>query len=268
MNNITPIVGKIHEEYLLEQQRLNNEARKDRQSSGKLWPTDMFTKCDRKIYYHMVGTKSSNEHGFPTLDYFDGGNLAEAKTERALLHFANKRLSFIDGLEQYSVERSVRISNDMWSGEIDFVIKSKDRIILVEHKATSDSKFKNLDLPQLKHLGQLCLYGKLWFEKYGVMPELRIFYSGWGGFAEYVVSPNSKTIISEGFIKGKYHKKTRRKSVKHEIDRLEQLYVDIKQNNLIPLMLEKKHNGCEFMGNPSCSYYNLCWYGKSMDRQT
>lgn len=243
-----PFVYNTHIQFLKEKQDENTKLRSQKKHTPRLWPSDVLSKCDRKIYHHLMNSpKTDFEYSPKTLDYFDGGNCEEDRTFR--------------GLEKYhNAIQGYKLSNDEWSGEVDFTIGlHAENVVFIEHKATGKGNFERASLPKRQHIGQLCLYQYIYEKEYSLKPKLIIYYKGWGMYAEFTVTPEKKRVVCEGLINGKYYKKNLRINIKEEIIKLENLRLDILNNNLVPLRLEKKSRGCTFMGKVSCPYYYNCW---------
>ena len=241
------IVEEAKKEFLLNQEKVNNQKRAKRKSKPALWPSDLLN-CKRKAAHHLIGSEPTLSFSYSSLNYMDGGNVLEDSTARALKHV-------------YNAKQNVTLRNGVWSGKADFIIDFKGKNpVIIEHKATGENKFKDKkQLPKREHVAQLALYGHLYKQLYGVSPELVLYYMGWGCFAEFGLDIKVKKITVTGVIDNTFVTKNLRINIKQEIEDLEQMYKEVMNGRPLPDRLTNKSAGCTFMGKPSCSYYYNCW---------
>jgi hypothetical protein len=113
----------------------------------------------------------------------------------------------------------------------------------------------NTELPRHEHIGQAVLYCWLYEQLYKITPTVVLFYKTWGNFAEFTLSVEAQKVKIESDINGIYNVFYREYDVYNEIETMMKWY----NGDELPPRLEKKYDGCTFMGKPSCNYYSYCW---------
>lgn len=184
----------------------------------------------------------------------DGKAYEDSSLELLKRHFGDENV--VDQLQ---------LQNEYWSGKADFVINHKtDKVIIVEHKATGQ-KWWNYKgkLPEKKHVIQLAMYRQMYFDKFGFVPELRLFYRGWMCWAEFLVIPTDTTIIIDGKITDdKLGIVEKREELPINLEAVMgklQYYYTKRILPKRPTEDNKDSCGCTFKGEKSCPFYENCW---------
>ena len=92
----------------------------------KLWVSDI-GRCPRAVMFRCLGT-------YEVTHPFDVGLLDVMQLGQHLENASAELLARDMGAE--NIERDVRVGNHLWSGRIDFLLRTPDGAIIVEHKAT------------------------------------------------------------------------------------------------------------------------------------
>lgn len=211
---------------------------------ARLWASDL-GKCPRRAMYRVRGEKQNLEHPMRLLEAFKDGIAFEWATEQALKHVYGDKL-----------ELQVKMSNHTWSGKPDFFINDDNIAMIFEHKATGGKWFDfRQNLPKVEHVLQLCLYDYLYKLESDKQTELRLYYRGWGNYAEFVIEPMDTHIIISGVV----NDEPREKILNVDFRKLRGEYETYYSKNELPPKLKDKESGCTFKGKPSCGFYDLCW---------
>ena len=252
---MTSIVYDAYDTYLRDKREVRDQEYKNREGyreptpeqKGNLWPTDL-GKCHRAAMQRATGVKQTYNFSTRGLDYMNTGVYTEDETLEALRHVYGDRLT-----------DQVILKWSMWSGKADFGIDiGSDKPILIEHKTTSERHFAadaTTELPKHEHIGQAVSYMYLYEKLHGITPEVRLFYKGWGCFAEFILTRDEGTVQIKGYVNGVFSLKKYDYDVYGEMEELMAWY----DADELPPKLEKKYKGCTFMGRPSCAFYTTCW---------
>lgn len=179
------------EKYLLAKNALK------RRPDGMLWVSDLGNH-PYKAMARIMGVEQTS-FGVDVLNKMQQGNLLEPDTIECL------RFSYPNVLTQFP------LYNDVWSGYADAII-GHDELpspVIVEHKGTSDKGFDyRQSLPRPAHVCQLWLYGELYRERYGVKPQLVLYYRSWSNYAEFQLEERNdflnSYIMATGVVDGAY----------------------------------------------------------------
>lgn len=249
------IIENAYAKYLRYNQEIRDLEYKTRKSyehnelegRGSLWPSDV-GKCHRAAIQRSRNAPGHSTFNTRGLDYMNTGSYTETETLKALKHVYAGR-----------VTEQVVLKYQMWSGKVDFGIDiGTESPILIEHKTTSEKQFDsdaNTELPKHEHVGQSVTYMWLYEKIYGITPMVLIFYKTWGNFAEFHLERVDRTIQLTSNINDIINVKNYDYDVYGEIEKLMEAY----DQPVLPDRLDKKYKGCEFMGKPSCQFYNNCW---------
>jgi len=156
-------------------------ARPARRLDDRLWATDL-----GKNPYFMLRRLIFGE-----LVEFDAATLAKMDAGTSLEHATLSKVS--ENLAR-PVIRDFPLFDERWTGYADFVAgHGTDEVLLADHKATGGQRWDyNESLPRSGDICQLWKYGKIYELTYGVTPELRLFYRGWGAWAEFVLTEHRR----------------------------------------------------------------------------
>lgn len=219
----------------------------------KMWASDAFG-CLRKAVLKLQGYASTVTPAPTMLQAMRYGNLYEEDIVQAIIRqFGDQR-----------VTTQLRLSDRFWSGKCDVVLDhgTPDPTI-IEIKALN-SKWWNYDdsLPKLEHVGQLCMYARLYYQQFGVMPKLVLFYRSWSDYAELTLTPQAGSVTVSGTMNGEQFAKVLPVDVRARREAAEWAF-----NNRAPLpdRLANKEDGCTFRGEPSCPMYYHCWGEEQQD---
>lgn len=227
------------------------EAERGRGSWGapkRMWPSMAFG-CLRRTVLQLEGYQSTIDTAPNVLQAMRYGVLYEDDIVAAV------RAQL--GAERVTTQ--LRLSDEYWSGKADLVLDhGTPDVTIVECKAVN-SKWWNYNdsLPKVEHVGQLCLYGRLYVKEYGgVMPRLILFYRSWSDHAEYTIEPHGDTVIVHGTNNGEPVRKVLALNVRARREAAEWHF---NNRQPLPARLTNKEDGCTFRGRPSCPMYYHCW---------
>lgn len=222
---------------------------------GSLWPTDV-GKCHRAAIQRVQGKSQLYTLSSKAMDYIHWGLTTENETSLALKHVYGARLT-----------EQVILKYEMWSGKVDFGIDiGSPKPILIENKSTSEKNFDyegNTTLPKKEHIGQAVTYMWLYEHLYNITPTVILYYKAWGNYAEFELCKVDNKVEVDSNINGIKDYYAVDYDVYGEIEQLMMWY----NSPELPPRLEKKYQGCEFMGKPSCPFYRHCW-GDENDERT
>lgn len=176
------------EQYLLAKNSIR------RRPDGMLWVSDLGNH-PYKAMARIMGEEQPS-FGVNVLNKMQQGNLLEPDTIECL------RFSYSNVLTQFP------LYNDAWSGYADAVIGHGELSvqpvpIIVEHKGTSDKGFDYRgSLPRSGHVCQLWLYGQLYQERFGIMPQLILYYRSWSNYAEFRIEEKGDHMVAVGHVDG------------------------------------------------------------------
>lgn len=180
------------EKYLLAKNALK------RRPDGMLWVSDLGNH-PYKAMSRILRVDQQAGFGVDVLNKMQQGNLLEPDTIECL------RFSYPNVLTQFP------LYNDTWSGYADAIIGHGElpSPVIVEHKGTSDKNFDYKEsLPRPEHVCQLWLYGQLYQERYGVTPQLVLYYRSWSNHAEFQLEERNdflnSYIMATGVADGRY----------------------------------------------------------------
>lgn len=94
------------------------------------------------------------------------------------------------------------VYNELWTGYADVVLgHGSDLVDICDIKATSDKwwDYKGT-LPRTGHVLQVWKYGQLYEAMYGVKPRLRLYYRGWGCWAEFEIKAGAAGLACMGHV--------------------------------------------------------------------
>lgn len=206
------------------------------------------------LYDHPKHRDITHPHDDWTLAKFQLGKEMEDKTWDAL------RYSLGD-----KVVREVPISNEQWSGRIDFLIAECAQFpegLIIEHKATHAYAFSAKRMPYPHHVVQVLMYQKMLQDHANIRVPARLYYRNWTNWAEFTVSAFDSVFSGydyEGHINGKETGGEYPVVLDVEIARIEAAF----NQSTVPDKPYSKPDEhpyhCEYSGRPSCIFYGHCW---------
>jgi len=222
-------------------------------SSGKLRPSELGG-CPRKVMLRIQGYEGSGGFSDISIARMElGVHYEDATFKRLKKHYGDR------------IEQDVAVGDEYWSGKIDFLLHPEDakgRYLIIEHKGKGGSTFDyNKELPEDKHICQALIY-KYLFEKTNPNCEADVclFYRGWSFFAEFALTESLDGVRAEGWCRKDVV--SRWKYLKPASLRVElESWYDRDLLPPLPACASGKQ-GCLFRGEPSCSYYDVCWGAK------
>lgn len=245
---------------VMEAIRQDIERERNYESSGKprLWSSDMGY-CPRKALMRITGYEKTIDFSTESKLKMRGGVILEDETGRALQEVHGEQ----------NVDTQFRFSTDIWSGKGDFVLYHGTMLpIIVEHKATGDKwwNYKG-NIPNPAHVGQLWLYGELYREAHGIMPQLILFYRSWGHYAELELTEGAQGagINCVGLMDDKPYESFVTPHPRSLRQALESYYATVQWDGTtatcpeLPPRLDDMEAGCNFNGKPSCQMYYHCY---------
>jgi len=228
-------------------------------SSGKmrLWVSELGY-CPRKAMLRITGREPTGEFPVKIKEVMSLGNSYEDNTFAWLKRYYGPRIT-----------QGVPVGDENWSGKIDFLLTHCNETAggtswgsaIIEHKAQGGKWFDfNQNLPRLQHVCQAWLYGHLLEKKYPLNspPKIILFYRAWGNYAEFEIVPHEGGVRAQGVMNDE--EVSRWLWVKPDEKRLE-LEEWFLRNEVPPLPEGGPSGDCLFRGEPSCSFYDLCWEG-------
>lgn len=254
MTSYQLVVEPAINEWLIanEKQRTLDRIERKTNDAPTIWPSDMGG-CHRKTALRVTGHTSTLPPSYDGLRYMRTGEAIEDETAAAMVHYY--------GRENVTLQLALKYKH--WSGKPDFVLyhDNPDKTpVIIEHKATGEKSFHNEGtIPRWKHIGQLALYGYLYKKIYNVTPELLLYYRGWGDYAEIRLTVVGETIELYGVSNNKPIIKVINYDVHKEIKIIERVYENAITGKSMPDRLDKKSDGCSWMGRPSCDFYYHCY---------
>lgn len=223
------------------------EASRGTWTPKKMWASDAFG-CLRKTVMKLAGMPSTVEPAPTMLQAMQYGNLYEDDIVNAVV-------------AQYGAERvttQLRLSDRYWSGKCDIVLDhATPDATIVECKALNSKWWNYADsLPKPEHVGQLCMYGRLYKINYGILPKLVLFYRSWSDYAELTLTVHPDSVVAHGIMNGNEFAKVLPLNVKQSREAAEWAF---NHRSPLPDRLTNKDDGCTFRGEPSCPMYYHCW---------
>lgn len=150
--------------------------RPGRRPDGLLWVSDF----GRNPYAALrrVLTGELAQFDYPTLLKMDGGNALEAFSLRQIAENVGRL-----------VRTQFPLYDNVWSGYADLIMgHGTDQVIIADHKGSCGKWWDyNQSLPRATDCCQVWLYGELYHKLHGIRPELRLYYRGWGTWAEFEI---------------------------------------------------------------------------------
>jgi hypothetical protein len=131
--------------------------------------------------------------------------------------------------------------------------------VLIEHKTTGEKSWDwNQSLPRSEHLVQFALYGMLYQTCYGVVPELRLYYTAWAGkWAEFTVTVTEESIDARGQVTGAPRQAAAPGSLREMVATLEQHFTAGTLPPVLPIALQE--GNCTSRGRIWCDYHDHCF---------
>ena len=247
---MTTVVQSAIESYLVNSNNKRRESRKKvlkNRNKEHLWASDVGG-CHRAAFLRINGGAETVLPDARLLNYMKFGVVIEDETAASLVATYD------------NVETQLALKNDIWSGRPDFVIDhGTNNPIVIEHKVTGEKGWWRKELPRVKHLGQLGLYGYLYEQLFGIEPRLILFYRGWGHYAELECFLNENSITVTGIVDNEAYLQEIDYAVLKEIALLEEEYKANENGAELPKKLRYKKDGCTFFGKPSCRMYYHCF---------
>lgn len=137
-----------------------------------------------------IQANESTQFDDATLDIMRLGNIVENDTFDTLAYNA-----------PFGILRQFPLWNDLWQGYADAIIgHGTDHPMIVEHKFTEGKGWEQYSPIKSFHAAQLWLYGELYKERFGIEPQLRLYYRApKGRYCEVAVSVVDEQPVSMYF---------------------------------------------------------------------
>lgn len=150
--------------------------RPPRRTDQTLYVSDLGKHPYNAVLRMMTG--QMGDFDLPTLAKMDAGSALEDSTAKLLIQNLARPIAF-----------QFPLFDEHWSGYADFVIgHGSNEVIIADHKGTAGRWWDYKEtLPRVSDCCQVWMYGQLYTWQWGVEPELRLYYRGWGTWGEFVI---------------------------------------------------------------------------------
>lgn len=242
------IVEDARREWLVNQDQEKRRNRVER-PEPKLYPSEL-NGCHRKTALRLLGYKPTIDFEAKSLEYMRGGVISEDDTALSLE-------TNIEGCQQ-----NFQLLTEHWSGYADFIINHglDGDVTIIEHKQTGERHWQEETLPKRDHVGQLVLYYYLYQQLYNKEPKIRLYYKGWGHYAEFQLFIRDKHVVCIGMVDDIPTAVKIKYNVLKEKTQLELLRERILAGDeTLPPKLKYKNMGCSYNGRPNCPFYHHCY---------